>query len=78
MFVDFGIGALKLADANARSYADETAWVAAACFLTSITTSYSAIRNDARNYWLDTVADAAFFSAIFLLALAMAIAAISL
>ncbi len=72
------IGALKLANVNARSYADETTWAAAACFLTSIAASYSAIRSDAGNSWLNTVADAAFFGAIFLLALAMAIAAIYL
>lgn len=72
------IGALKLANANPRSYADETTWVAAACFIVSIMASYGAIRSGVRNSWLNTVADSAFLSAIFLLALAMVIAAIYL
>jgi hypothetical protein len=72
------IGALKLADANARSYADETAWASAAMFLASIVTSYCAIRSGDRIEWLTIAADAAFFAAIFLLAVAMAVGAVML
>jgi len=72
------IGALKLANANSRSYADETTWVAAAFFLFSIIASYGAIRSNAARRWLTLVADAAFFSAVALLSVAMLIAAIVL
>jgi hypothetical protein len=72
------IGALKLADADSRSYADETTWAAAALFLVSILCSYSAIRSNDTRRWLTIAADAAFFGAIGLLSLAMLIAAIVL
>jgi hypothetical protein len=72
------IGALKLANANSRSYADETAWAAATLFLISIIASYCAIRSRDVYRWLTIAADVAFFSAIFLLLLAVLIAAIVL
>src|SRR5206468_3111691 len=42
----FVVGALKLSNANARSYADEVAWGSAALFLLSVVASYWAIRNN--------------------------------
>ena len=72
------IGALKLANANSRSYADETTWVAAALFLVSIIASYGAIRTNNTYRWLTVAADIAFFGAIALLSLALVIAAIAL
>src|SRR5262249_43549330 len=72
------IGALKLTSSNARSYADETAWAAAVMFLISIVASYCAIRSGDRLEWLTVAADASFFVAIFLLAIAMSIGAIML
>lgn len=72
------IGALKLANANSRSYADETTWAAAVLFLISIIASYSAIRTDKMHRWLTLTADTTFFSALLLLSLALVIAAIAL
>jgi hypothetical protein len=56
------IGALKLADANSRSYADATTWMAAALFLVSILCSYSAIRSNGTRRWLTIAADTAFLA----------------
>lgn len=72
------IGALKLANANSRSYADETIWAAAILFLVSIVASYAAIRTKDSYRWLTIAADTAFFGAIFLLSFALLIAAIVL
>lgn len=69
------IGALKLSNANARSYADEVAWGAAAFFLVGVVSSYWAIRKNETSRITNFIADSAFFLAIFLLALSVIIAA---
>jgi nicotinamide riboside transporter PnuC len=69
------IGALKLTRSNAGSFADETAWAAAAMFLVSIVASYAAIRNNDTNWWQNLAADVTFFGGVGLLALAMVITA---
>ena len=69
------IGALKLSNANARSYADEVAWGAAALFLLGVVSSYWAIRKNETSRITNFVADGSFFLAIFLLALSVIIAA---
>ena len=70
------IGALKVTRSDARSLADETAWLAAAAFLISIVAAYLAIRNGDRNKVQNRIADFAFFCGLFLLALAMVIFAL--
>jgi len=72
------IGALKFTNSNEQSFADEAAWLAAAFFLTSIATSYLAIRNDDANRWQNVAADVTFFLGILLLAIAMIMAALVL
>jgi len=42
------ITGLSLTQSNSRSYADETAWAAAVCFLLSVGLSYYAIRTEPR------------------------------
>lgn len=69
------IGALKLSNSNARSYADEVAWGSAALFLMAVVASYWAIRNNDTNRFNNLVADSAFFLGVFLLALSVIIAA---
>lgn len=69
------IGALKLSNANARSYADEVAWGSAALFLLGVVASYWAIRKNETNRFVNGLADGSFFLAVLLLALSVAIAA---
>jgi hypothetical protein len=72
------ITGLRLASANARSYADEVAWVAALLLFTSTLTSYLAIRNEGARAWQTQVADKAFLGGVTALALSVVIAAIYL
>jgi hypothetical protein len=69
------IGALKLTNSNARSYADEVAWGAAAFFLVGVVSSYWAIRKNETSRITNFIADASFFLAVFLLSLSVTIAA---
>ena len=69
------IGALKLSNSNARSYADEVAWSSAALFLLCVVSSYLAIRKNETSKITNFVADAAFFVGVFLLGLSVAVAA---
>ena len=69
------IGALKLTNSNARSYADEVAWGAAALFLVGVVSSYWAIRKNETSRITNFIADASFFLAVFLLSLSVTIAA---
>jgi cytochrome bd-type quinol oxidase subunit 2 len=69
------IGALKLTNSNARSYADEVAWSAAALFLVGVVSSYWAIRKNETSRITNFIADASFFLAVFLLSLSVTIAA---
>ena len=72
------IGALKFTRSDATSFADETAWLSAALFLTSIVASYAAIRSNEANRLQYLTADIAFFGGVAMLALAMVITAIVL
>jgi hypothetical protein len=72
------IGALKLTDSNAKSYADECAWCAAAFFLAAITCSYWAIRRNDSSKRLNIMADTSFFAGLLLLTTSLMIGAIAL
>lgn len=72
------ITGLKLANANARSHADEVAWLGAMLLFASAIHAYLAIRNHGARPWQDRVADITFLAGISALALSVAIAAISL
>jgi hypothetical protein len=69
------IGGLKLTDMNARSYSDETAWVAALLLFLSVMVSYLAIRNGGARRWQTIVADAAFITGVVTLMTSVVIAA---
>ena len=69
------IGALKLSNSNARSYADEVAWVSTAMFLIAVVSSYWAIRRNEASQVTNVIADTSFFLGILLLALSVVIAA---
>ena len=69
---------LKLANANARSYADEVAWLAALLLFIAALSAYLAIRNEGARNWQARVADNAFLGGMTALAMAVIIAAISL
>jgi hypothetical protein len=69
------IGAMKLADVNAKSYADECAWVASALFLAAIVCSYWAIRSDRTTVVRNLIADATFFSGLLFLTISLMIGA---
>lgn len=72
------ITGLRLANANARSHADEVAWLAALCLFTAAITAYLAIRNEGARAWQIRVADATFLLGLVALAAAVVIAAASL
>jgi cellobiose-specific phosphotransferase system component IIC len=69
---------LKLANANARSHADEIAWLAALLLFVAVLNAYLAIRNEGARNWQVRVADAAFLGGVTALAVAVIIAAIYL
>lgn len=69
------IGALKLTNSNARSYADECAWVASGFFLVAILCSYWVIRRNETSVALNVVADAAFLGGLLVLTVSLAIGA---
>jgi hypothetical protein len=69
------IGALKLTNSNARSYADECAWIASALFLAAIVCSYWVIRRNATNRSLNVVADTAFLAGLLALTFSLMIGA---
>jgi hypothetical protein len=69
---------LKLANASARSYADEVAWLAALLLFVAALNAYLAIRNQGARDWQERVADHAFLGGMTALAVAVIIAAISL
>ncbi|HVV28838.1 MAG TPA: hypothetical protein VHC40_12815 [Rhizomicrobium sp.] len=71
------ITGLRLASANARSYADEVAWLAALLLFVAALAAYLSIRNE-HDGWGVRVADAAFLGGITALALSVVIAAIYL
>ncbi len=70
------ITGLKLANANARSYADEVAWAAAALLFVAASHAYLTIRNQGKGIWQERVADYAFLGGMTTLAGAVVIAAI--
>jgi hypothetical protein len=72
------IGALKLTDSNAKSYADECAWCSAVFFLAAIVCSYWAIRRNLTNQPLNVVADSSFFIGLLLLTASLLIGAVVL
>lgn len=72
------ITGLKLASANARSYADEVAWLAAILLFAAALTAYLSIRNENARPWQVRIADATFLGGMSALAAAVLIAAISL
>jgi hypothetical protein len=72
------ITGLKLAAANARSYADEVAWLAALLLFVAAMSAYLAIRNEGARSWQIHLADFAFLGGVTALAASVVIAAISL
>jgi len=72
------IGALKLTDSNAKSYADECAWCATAFFLGAIVSSYWAIRRNDSSRRLNIIADTSFFAGLLLLTASLLIGAVAL
>lgn len=69
------IGGLKLTNSNARSYADETAWVATGLLLISILNSYLSVRNAGLRAWQEAIADWSFLGGLFCLILSLIIGA---
>jgi cellobiose-specific phosphotransferase system component IIC len=69
---------LKLANAYARSYADEVAWLAALFLFIALLHAYLAIRNQGARRWQEEVADIAFLGGVTALAVSVIIAAVSL
>jgi hypothetical protein len=69
---------LRLASADARSWADEIVWLAALLLFTSAVSAYLAIRNQGIRKWQVALADWTFLGGISALALAVVIAAIYL
>ncbi len=72
------ITGLRLASANARSYADEVAWLAALLLFTSTLSAYLAIRNHGARRWQVRLADTTFIGGVCALALSVVIAAVYL
>jgi hypothetical protein len=72
------ISGLKIANLNARSSADEIAWVAAMLLFTSTLVAYLALRNDESKPWQTRLADGAFIGGVIALMLAVTVAAIFL
>ena len=70
------IGGLKIANLNARSYADEIAWGAAMLLFTSTLIAYLALRNDESKLWQTKLADGMFMAGVVALMLAVTVAAI--
>ena len=70
------ITGLKLANANARSYADEVAWLAALLLFVAALFAYLAIRSQGARGWHIRLADIAFLAGMTVLAVAVVIAAI--
>ena len=69
------IGALKLTDSNAKSYADECAWTASGLFLAAIVCSYWVIRRNATNRPLNFLADTTFLGGLLVLTVSLVIGA---
>jgi len=69
---------LRLASADARSWADEIVWLAALLLFTSAVSAYLAIRNHGVRKWQVALADWTFLGGISTLAMAVVIAAIYL
>jgi len=69
------ITGLRLANANARSYADEVAWLAALFLFVAAMMAYLSIRNEGLKLWQERVADVTFLGGMSMLALAVVIAA---
>jgi hypothetical protein len=67
------ITGLSLTRSNSRSYADETAWVSAVCFLLSIALSYVAIRTERLAGWPAVWADRVFMLGVAALTASMLI-----
>jgi len=72
------ITGLRLANANARSYADEVAWLAAILLFVAALSAYLAIRNHGRRAWQIRLADACFLGGMCVLALSVVIGAVYL
>jgi hypothetical protein len=72
------IGGLKLTNSNARSYADEIAWVATAFLFGSALNAYLCIRNSGAKPWQIAVADWSFLGGLFSLVVSLIVGASSL
>ena len=72
------ISGLKIANLNSSSFADETAWLAAFLLLTSVITSYTAIRNGGTKAWQESLSDWSFMAGVLMLALSIVLASITL
>lgn len=69
------IGGLKLTGSNARSFADEIAWVATVLLFASTLNSYLCIRNSGAKQWQLAVADWSFLGGLFSLVLSLIVGA---
>jgi len=72
------IEGLKLTGFNAKSWADEVAWLAALLLFIAAMSSYLAIRNQGARPLQIRIADAAFLAGMSVLAISVAVAAIYL
>jgi len=72
------ITGLRLVNANARSYADEVAWLAAVLLFVAALAAYLAIRNQGARPWQIRLADACFLGGMSVLALSVVIGAVYL
>lgn len=72
------VSGLKIANMNARSYADEIAWVAAMLLFVSTLAAYAAIRNNGARPWQAELADRAFIGGVLALMLAVSLVVIYL
>jgi hypothetical protein len=74
----FIIGGLKFSHLAAKTYADETAWLAAILLFFSVFFAYLAIRSDAERRWQSVAADWAFLGGLVCLMASVLIAAFEL
>lgn len=72
------ITGLSLTNSNSRSLADEVAWIAALCFLSSLGLSYIAIRKQAGDSWQAIWGDRIFIAGVLALTLSTLIVGVAL
>ena len=70
------IAGLHIANASAKSFADEVAWLGAVCFALSCVFSYASIRSADESPRAERIADAAFMLGLLALVVAVLILAV--